>query len=101
MPAKKATKKSAKKAAKKVTKTTAKKAAKKVTKKTVKKAAKKAPAKKAAVKKVAKKKPAAKAAPLHHEIAERAYYCYLERCAKGIPGDSAGDWAAAEKQLTS
>lgn len=98
MPAKKATKKIAKKAPKKVTKKTAKKAVTKVAKKTAKKAAKKA-AKTTSTKKTAKKA-TAMAAPLPHQIAEAAYYCYLERCAKGLPGDSDTDWAAAVKQLS-
>lgn len=93
MPAKKSTKKTAKKAAKKVAKKTAKKAAKKV--------AKKVPAKKAA-KKTAKKAVAkSKPIPTHQQIEEAAYYCFLERCEKGLPGDSRTDWIMAVNQLTS
>ncbi len=91
----------AKKAAKKAT---AKKATKKV-------AAKKSPttksasAKKVAVKKVAAKKAAeprkAKALPSTGDIARQAYLNYLHRVQNGLPGDSHGDWIAAEEQLTS
>ncbi|MGB1131351.1 MAG: hypothetical protein ACPG4K_14960, partial [Haloferula sp.] len=84
----------AKKTAKKATKKVAKKAAKKVTKKATKKVVKKSSAKKTA-------KKIAKPAPTHQQIEEAAYYRYLERCAKGIPGDSASDWATAVSQLTS
>ena len=98
MPAKKATKKITKKAAKKVIKKAAKKAVTKVAKKAAKKITKKA-AKTTPAKKVAKES-AARTAPLPHQIAEAAYYCYLERCAKGLPGDSNSDWASAVKQLS-
>ncbi len=74
-------------------------------KKTTKKVAKKIPAKKAAKKttKKAAKKAVAKSKPIptHQQIEEAAYYCYLERCEKGLPGDSQTDWIMAVSQLTS
>jgi len=84
----------------------AKKAAKKAT---AKKAAKKAPAKKQASAETATQKaPAAKkktasakspAVPTSEAIAKQAYLNYLHRVQNGLPGDSHGDWIAAEKQL--
>jgi hypothetical protein len=35
--------------------------------------------------------------PTYAEIAERAYFVYLDR--NGAPGDPADDWAQAEYQL--
>jgi hypothetical protein len=35
--------------------------------------------------------------PTYAEIAERAYFVYLDR--NGAPGDAADDWAQAEYQL--
>jgi hypothetical protein len=87
MPAKKtATKATAKKVP-------AKKAAKEAT------AASKAPAKKAAP---AKKPSGSKApvAPSIEAIARQAYLNYLHRVQNGLPGDSHGDWLAAEQSLT-
>ncbi len=68
------------------------------------KAAKKAAAKKAPVKKAATKAPkpvATKAAakPTPDAIARAAYLNYRRRVEQGLPGDSHGDWLAAEKQL--
>jgi hypothetical protein len=62
-------------------------------------AAKKAPAKKAATKAAAPTaaKPAAKPTP--DAIARAAYLNYRRRVEQGLPGDSHGDWLAAEKQL--
>lgn len=91
-----------------------------------KKAATKATAKKATAKKVAKKATATKegsekavaaakkAAPVKTKaagskapvvpsleaIARQAYLNYLHRVQNGLPGDSHGDWIAAEKELT-
>ena len=45
-----------------------------------------------------KKPRTAKKRPTHEEIAERAFYIYLER--RGAPGDPAEDWRRAEKELT-
>lgn len=94
MPAKKTTKKVAKKAAKKVTKKVAKKAVKKVTKKAAKKVAKKAPKSE-----VSAEAPVAKPAPSHEEIEKEAFFKYLRRCELGIPGTPEDDWAAALAEL--
>lgn len=73
-----------------------------------KKAAKKTTAKKAPAKKAAKKTPVAKkstttpkssATPSIEAITKQAYLNYLHRVANGLPGDSQGDWIAAEKAL--
>lgn len=88
-----------------------------------KKAAKKTPTKKVAKKaaqKIALKKPKASAAnanikktrkkvasvttqktlkPSNEAIAQQAYLNYLQRVQNHLPGDSHGDWIAAEKQL--
>lgn len=87
------------------------------TKSTVKKGAaaspKKAPATKAVKPAAAKKavKPAAthktttraaksgKTMPSHEEISRKAHEVYLERLAKGLPGDSESDWHRALELL--
>jgi len=80
----------------------AKKAATKAT-------AQKATAKKATAKKAAKKATPAKkkagtanppSVPSIEAIARQAYLNYLHRVQNGLPGDSHGDWIAAEKELT-
>jgi hypothetical protein len=92
MAAKKTAKKTGVTAPKETTAPVAKKATKKA-------AAKKAPAKKAATKaaKPAATKATAKATP--DAIARAAYLNYRRRVEQGLPGDSHGDWLAAEKQL--
>lgn len=67
-------------------------------------------AKKAAVKKVAAKKAAPPAAPpaaakpapakpSPDALARAAYLNYRRRVEQGLPGDSHGDWLAAEREL--
>lgn len=67
--------------------------AKKAAKNVAKKAAAKTPAKKAA-KKASAAKPAKKSAT---NIEVAAYLNYRSRIEKGLPGDHIGDWLAAEK----
>jgi len=77
----------------------AKKAAKKATspdKAPAKKAAKKTTAKKSAPKTI---KPDKKTLPSPDVIARGAYLNYRRRVENGLPGDSHGDWLAAERQL--
>lgn len=71
--------------------------AKKAAKKVAKKAASEVPAKKAA-KKTAKKAPAAKKSPATppKDVAKAAYLNYRSRVEKGEHGDQLGDWLAAE-----
>jgi len=83
-----AKKAAAKKTAKKTTNKVAKKAAKKITKKTTKRATKKT------AKKVTRKK-----APSIEEIQLTAYSIYLNRLAKGTPGNEIDDWEAAVKSF--
>ena len=99
--AKKATKKTAKKA-------TAKKAVKKVAaKKTTKKVAAKKTTKKAAKKTAKKVTPveqeldlAAKAPPTYEELQQAAYLNYTDRLKNGKPGTPELDWSKAEQDLT-
>jgi len=89
-------------------KTAAKATAKKTAaKKTAKKAAATKPAiaegKSAAKKVVSAKKKSIDAKPTNvpsiEAIARQAYLHYLHRVQNGLPGDSHGDWIAAEKEL--
>lgn len=75
--------------AKKATKKTAKKAPATSKKKVAKKAAKKAP------KKNSKIMP-----PSHEEIASRAYHIYTDRMASGQTGDAHSDWQQALQELS-
>jgi len=83
----------AKKAA---TKATAKKAAKKTA---AKKSPADSPAKKAAPAKKKNTSSKPTAAPSIEAITRQAYLNYLHRVQNGLPGDSHGDWIAAEKEL--
>lgn len=76
----------------------AKKAAKKAPKKKVAKKAAKKPSKKVTAKKVVKKAPkkAASHPVTREQIELTSYFIYLERAAKGLPGDSYSDWVSAE-----
>lgn len=91
-------KKAAKKTAKKTTtepavkKASTKKVAKKAATKVAKKAAKKAVKKATSTKKVV--------AFSHEEISTAAYYIYIDRVSKGIPGNEKSDWIAAERSLS-
>jgi hypothetical protein len=77
-------------------KKTAKKAAKKATaRKNTKKAAQEAP-------EDAPKSARTRKEPSPSDLAnlwEAAYYRYLDRLEKGLPGDELGDWLAAESEL--
>jgi hypothetical protein len=73
-------------------------AAKKTAKKVAKKAVPEAPAKKAA-KKATTEKPAPAPRPSNDAIARAAYLNYRRRVEQGLPGDTRGDWLAAERQL--
>ena len=86
-------------AAKKTAKKTGVTAPKETTAPVAKKAAKKAAAKKAPAKKAATKATKATAKPAPDAIARAAYLNYRHRVEQGLPGDSHGDWLAAEKQL--
>jgi hypothetical protein len=86
-------------AKKTATKATAKKAAKKAAspKKTA--ATSESPAKKSAPAKKKSEPAKATVVPTIEAIARQAYLNYLHRVQNGLPGDSHGDWIAAEKEL--
>lgn len=82
----------------------AKKAARKaVTPAPSKKAAGKSvkPATKAAVRKPTRRKVAMPEIPSVPDIETAAYFHYLDRIARGLPGDALGDWLAAENSYRS